>query len=185
MPALALDCLTAIVRVKSDIELCRWKYFENQPHGLANHRIVINHANRYRPVIAVLSLLTSTHGSCTSTWNACRASKTESICSPACRTIPAIRHRYGKSAFRIHGGTRGIPPIQPGTDGCELNFYMRVHACGGIGGEFQRYRGSRRTGGSRWSIPLKDSIGDFAGFPVELAQLLDVNPCVEPHAGGT
>ena len=32
---------------------------------------------------------------------------------------------------------------------------------------------------------LKDSIGDFAGFPVELAQLLDVNPCVEPHAGGT
>lgn len=32
---------------------------------------------------------------------------------------------------------------------------------------------------------LKGPIGDFAGFPVELAQLLDVDPRVEPHAGGT
>lgn len=32
---------------------------------------------------------------------------------------------------------------------------------------------------------LKGPIGDFAGFPVDLAQLLDVDPRVEPHAGGT
>ena len=61
--------------------------------------------------------------------------------------------------------------------------HMRVHACGGIGGEFQRYRGSRRMAARVGQSLLKGPIGDFAGFPVELAQLLDVDPRVEPHAG--
>ena len=51
---------------------------------------------------------------------------------------------------------------------------MRVHTYGGVHGEFHRYRGSRRVTARIGQPLLKDSIGDFAGFPVELAQLLEV-----------
>ena len=89
MPAGLVDRLTAIGAGENDIEPAGGIIFENQPHGLANHRIVINHANRYRPVIAVLFAAHSTHGSCTSTWNACRASKPNRHVPPACRTRSA------------------------------------------------------------------------------------------------
>ena len=62
MPAGLVDRLTAIGAGENDIEPAGGIIFENQPHGLANHRIVINHANRYRPVIAVLFAAHSTHG---------------------------------------------------------------------------------------------------------------------------
>lgn len=113
--------------------------------------------------------------------------KTESTCSSGLPDALGQSRQSGtgtESVFGIHGGTRGIRRCCRNGRISWIG-HMRVHACGGIGGEFQRYRGSRRMAARVGQSLLKDSIGDFAGFPVELAQLLDVNPCVEPHAGGT
>ena len=101
--------------------------------------------------------------------------KTESTCSSGLPDALGQSRQSGtgtESVFGIHGGTRGIRRCCWNGQISWIG-HMRVHAYGGVHGEFHRYRGSRRVTARIGQPLLKDSIGDFAGFPVELAQLLD------------
>ena len=61
--------LASVGAGENNIEPACGIVFEDQPHGLADHRIVIDHANCYRSVVAVLVAAHWTHARARLRWD--------------------------------------------------------------------------------------------------------------------